>query len=165
MLPTSLAFAWVLWRQHRWGFAALLGHLILAGTLFTALSAQGILSFLIVPLYFVPVYLLVVFTYGLEVAELSSRESCFPARLFRLPVPTAAVVRWPLVYGAATVVLLWFVVAWFVLRPWLGYSLPLWWPAALFLAAALAVDSGGLLWSPFGLPGFGSFCWRPCSPC
>ncbi len=162
MLPTSLAYGWVTWRQHRVLLMIALGGLLVAAAVSASLpahctpeTAKGMIGLLATILMSsLPVLVLGVFTYGLEGADLNTRASCFPQRLFLLPVRTPSLVVWPIVYGAALTVLLWLAVAWFVLRPWtllLRQDVPLWWPA-VFLAAALAMFQA-VLWTPFGLPG------------
>ena len=154
MLPSSLAFAWGLWRQHRWGLAVVLSYLVVAGLAsavlpahFSGSQAGSVFTNVALPLFFLPVYVLVVFTYGLEIGELNTRESCFPPRLLRLPLPTAAVAWWMLLYGAAIVILLWLAIAGLILRPWLG--------ARWNESAALVV--AGVVQPPRG-------CWRASRP-
>lgn len=161
MLPMSLAFAWVLWRQHRIGFLAIAAYLLL-GTALTVVFAphsspevvRGFVGFLMaVSTAFVPIFLLAVFAHGFDGADVLARESCFPRRLFRLPVPTGSLVLWPMLAGAVAMILLWLFSAGLILRPWmqiLGDNLPLWWPA-FFMAVCLAWLQA-LSWMPFGLP-------------
>jgi len=79
-------------------------------------------------------YLMVVFAYGSYEADLIAPESCFPARMFTLPVRTASLVTWPMLLGTATVAILWLLLAGFV---WHSddNQIPLWWPAAACAAA------------------------------
>jgi hypothetical protein len=93
-------------------------------------------------------YLVTVFAYAFE-THVESRGSCFPYRMFTLPVPTAALALWPMLYGTAALALLWLVMARFLFRPW-GVEAPLVWPA--LLAAVVVAWTQALLWSPFGLP-------------
>src|SRR3954453_20707323 len=51
-------------------------------------------------------YLVTTFAYASE-AHIESRGSCFPYRMFTLPVRTAALVFWPMLYGAGALALLW----------------------------------------------------------
>jgi hypothetical protein len=158
MLPTSLAFAWLHWRKHRWGHMAVLGYLLVAGILSALLAprttpevAGGIIGPITLPLVALGVYLPVVFCYGVE-AQVGGRESCFPSEMFRLPVSTGALVRWPMVWGAAAAALLWLAAARFIIMPWVwiwGAEVPLWWPALLATAGLAWVQA--LLWAPFGL--------------
>ncbi len=159
MLPTSLAFGWMFWRRHRWGHLVVLGYLLVAGTLSAVLPAHMVpetvpvvFGPLTLPMVWLGISLLTTFSLGYD-APIGGRESCFPADLFKLPVRTGALAGWPIAYGAAAASLLWLVVAWFILRPWvssLGGEVPLWWPAMLAMAALAWVQA--LLWLPFGLP-------------
>jgi hypothetical protein len=166
MLPPSLAFAWVVWRRHGRGLYLMLGYLLIAAALSAVLPpycAPGTVPFALgfvalIVLSATAFFLVGIFTGGFESADIMARESCFPARLFRLPVRTESLVLWPMVGGAAAVILLWLFVALFLLRPWLDFmddKVPLWWPA-LFLAASLGWVQA-LAWSPFGLRGLRAF--------
>jgi hypothetical protein len=159
MLPTSLAFGWMFWRRHRWGHFLVLGYLLVAGTLSAVLpahvateTAPAVFVALSWPMIWLGFSLLTTFSLGYD-APIGSRESCFPADLFKLPVRTTALAGWPMAYGAAATSLLWLVVACFILRPWvnmLGGEVPLWWPAMLAMATLAWIQA--LLWLPFGLP-------------
>jgi hypothetical protein len=159
MWPTSLAIAWSLWRRHRWGLVAVLSFLagaVVVTSVTTAVLDRETVSVILGPIamaLLLPAgYLVAIFSLGFN-ADVSTRESCFPPDLFRLPVSTAALVGWPMAYGAGVALLLWFVVALFVLRPWLSLwdlAVPLWWPAALAVATVACFQA--VLWSPMGLP-------------
>jgi hypothetical protein len=166
MLSPALSFAWILWRQHGRGLLVVLGYLLIAGAVSVAMPAPvpndewhdfkaTVFGFIFVPLFLLPFYAMVVFAYGLDVVDVASGESCFPARLFQLPVRTGALTLWPMLYGAATALLIWLAIVSFILWPWgrlvLGFDrVPLWWPG-LLAAAALAYLQA-VLWFPFGLP-------------
>ena len=45
-------------------------------------------------------YFLAVFSFGLA-GDLAARQSIYPARMFTLPVTTAALAGWPMLYGTA----------------------------------------------------------------
>jgi hypothetical protein len=98
-------------------------------------------------------YTVAVFTFGFE-CDVSARTSCYPARSFTLPVPTWALVFWPMLYGTAAVALAWTALTVFVLRP-LRPEMPVG-AMALFYAAALAWLQA-VIWSPFPLPGLRPF--------
>lgn len=161
MLPTAQAFAWTIWRRHRWWIGAGLGYLVLAiiaTNVLTAVrpstwAATGIVATIIIPVLALATQMLVVFSYGYDAHHLEGRASCFPAGLFRLPVRTAALVCWPMAFGAVTLILLWLASALFILRPLLrllGEGVPLWWPALVAVAGLAWFQA--LLWLPFGLP-------------
>jgi hypothetical protein len=165
MLPPSMAFAWILWRQHRWGLLVVMSSLFLAGGLSALVSAHSSRSVAenlfgsgMWPLMSLLLYPLCVFTYAFDAGDLLARESCFPARLLRLPVPTRTLVAWPMACGAAAVFLLWLGTALFIFQPWLRLlqaEMPLWWPS--MMAVAILAWTQALLWAPFGLPGFRVF--------
>jgi hypothetical protein len=156
MHSPARAIAFTLWLRHRRVFTAVAASLALAAGL-TALFAAPLpdppdaasvvaqLSLLLTAAMF---YFMTVFAYAIE-AHIESRGSCFPSRMFTLPVRTFALVLWPMLYGAAAVALLWMGTAQFLFRPW-GVHVPLFWPA--LLAAAVLAWTQALLWRPFGLP-------------
>jgi hypothetical protein len=166
MLPPSLAFAWLLWRRYHAGFVVVLGFLLAAVVVSAvlppycsedvAIALFGLVFCLSVPM--LAVYLLLIFAYGAENADVLARDSCFPTGLFRLPVPAGSLVVWPIAYGAAAAIFFWLIVIRFVVQPWLALwneEVPLWWGAAMATAALAWVQA--LLWSPFGLRGLRLF--------
>ena len=54
----------------------------------------------------------------LFVDDVGSLASGYPRRMFSLPVPARTLVFWPMLYGSATVALLWVATACLVYRPW-----------------------------------------------
>jgi hypothetical protein len=103
----------------------------------------------IIPLLVACLYAVAVFCYGFDNLDLGTRDSCFPARLFTLPVRTAVLTCWPMLYGTAAVALVWVLLAQCVFRR-SGLDVPLWWPALLF--ACVLAWFQALFWMPFGLP-------------
>src|SRR2546426_11528564 len=59
-----------------------------------------------VPLTTTFVYLLAVFSFGFA-GDLAARQSIYPARMFTLPVTTAALAGWPMLYRSAAPAVLW----------------------------------------------------------
>ncbi len=162
MLPTSLAIGWGLWREHRWGLVAGIAYYLLAATLSALLPAyfkdfapniSAAIAFgLAVPVLWLSIFLIGIGSFGLAV-DVGSGQSCFPSRLFTLPVRTGALAGWPLAYGALGASLLWLATAGLILQPWLRCfesAVPLWWP--MLVAAATVAWCQALLWLPFGLP-------------
>jgi hypothetical protein len=92
-------------------------------------------------------HMLQVFTLG--PADLGALGSGYPANMFALPMPTRALVGWPMLYGAAVHVALWLIVVYVVLVP-AGFSPPVWWPAAGIAAFTTWVQAIG--WSPSPIP-------------
>ena len=115
MLPSALTFPWILWRQNCAGLVLALGFLLFAAGMvamapaFVEPRSENAYFFLLcvlaaVALLAVPIFLLCVFAYGLDGADVCARASCFPPHLFRLPVRTAALVIWPIAYGAGAAI-------------------------------------------------------------
>lgn len=154
----ALAIAWEFRQRHRWGLLAMAGYLLVLGAIkllvlgpgqTVNLESWGFAAVVVVPLSVAFVYLLAAFCFGLE-GDLAARQSIYPARMFTLPVTTAALAGWPMLYGMAAVATLWLVAVRFAFWP-MGIDLPLIWPAllgAVFLGWAQA-----LTWMPYGLPG------------
>src|SRR5579859_360936 len=126
MLPTPLAFAWMFWRRYRRVHLAVLGYLLVAVALSAVLPAHvatewapAALAVLAMPSIYLATILLWMFCLVEANTPMDGRQSCFPADLYLLPVRTGALAGWPMAYGAATASLLWLVLAWFILRPWM----------------------------------------------
>ena len=153
MRTPAAALAWQLWGRHRWGLGLALACWLLLALLVAVLpaSAHEPLAALAGAVLLPPTlfYVVVVFAYGEDGRPIEGAPSSFPPRQFTLPVPTAALVAWPLLSGTAAAALAWLLCAGFVLRP-CGADVPLVWPA-LLLAATLAWLQA-ILWSPFPLP-------------
>jgi len=162
----AAAIAWEFGRRHRWGFAALAAYVLLLVTTDLLIVDAGravsihdmgawpdvaprSFTMAVVPVSFFTYYFLAVFSFGLT-GDLAARQSMFPARLFTLPVTTAELVLWPMLYGTATLAGLFMVATRFSVWP-SGVDFPILWPA-LFAAAMLAWTQA-LMWLPYGLPG------------
>ena len=156
MSPSARALSWELFRHHRWGFAGIALYFILI--LAIRIVQPGFLSptdgdysaifaaTTSVPTIIAFFYLIAVFSFGFT-GDLSARASMFPARRFSLPVTTAALAGWPLLYGALSAGVLW---AW--VRA-IGYFppdfvVPRVWPG--FLLAVFLAWAQVLTWTPFG---------------
>src|SRR2546423_6207298 len=94
-------------------------------------------------------YFLAVFTFGLD-GDLAARQSMYPARLFTLPVTTAALSGLPMLFGSASMMILWLATRMFALWP-PGIPIPSIWPA--LMAASLLAWTQALTWMPYPLPG------------
>jgi len=157
MRSAAAAFAWEFRQRLRWGLIALgLYFVVLATFQFLILGSRSPIhplnsmtfAFTVnVPLAFAFMYFLAVFSYGLA-GDLTARHSLYPARMFTLPVSTAALAGWPMLYGTLTMAGLWVAVALVALWP-SGVPAPLIWPA-LFAAAFVA-------WLQ-------AFAWMPLRP-
>ena len=159
MRSPALAIGWELRRRHLWALIAMAGYL-LALTAIKLLflgpmepirldPPDGRAAVVITPLTATYFYLLAAFSFGLA-GDLAARPSIYPARMFALPVRTAALVGWPMLYGTAAVAILWLITALSARWPW-GIELPLVWPA--LLAAVFLAWTQALMWMPYGLPG------------
>jgi hypothetical protein len=155
MRSAAAAIAWEFRQRHRWGFGALAAYfLFLAASNVRAQhidfdTAQAFALAVVVPLAATFIYFLAVFTYGLA-GDIGARQSIYPRRMFALPVPTAALVGWPMLYGSAAMVMLWGLTR--LLAAWpAGVHVPVIWPA--LLAASLLAWTQALTWMPYPLPG------------
>ena len=159
MRSAAAAFAWEFQRRLRWGLVAVGVYLAaLALVQFVILGPHSPIhplrsvtfAFTVnVPLTAAFMYFIAVFAYGLA-GDLTERQSLYPARKFTLPVSTAALVGWPMLYGTLTLAGLWVVVALVALWP-SGVPAPLVWPA--LFAAAFVAWLQVFAWMPYGLPG------------
>lgn len=94
-------------------------------------------------------YLLAVFTFGIS-GDLAARESMYPSRLFTLPVSSAALAGWPMLYGCVSMALLWFAMRIAGIFP-PGFDVPKYWPA--LFAASLLAWTQALTWMPYPFRG------------
>src|SRR5437764_593468 len=159
MRSPAAAIAWEFRQRHKWGLIALIAYLAVVATIKLVVVAHALpinlespesFAFVVMmPLVATFTYSLAVFTFGLD-GDLAARQSMYPARLFTLPVTTATLSGLPMLYGTASVVILWLATRSFALWP-SGIVVPLIWPA--FLAAALLAWTQALTWMPYPLPG------------
>jgi hypothetical protein len=156
----AYAIAWELGRRHRWGFVAIAGYLVVLTShkVVTVVSGGPILTgseahfaiLLMVPLSATTMYLLALFSFGFS-GDLAARPSIYPTRMFTLPVTSAALAGWPMLYGAVTVAILWAVTR--LIAPWPpDVPIPMVWPG--LLAVVVLAWTQALTWMPYGLPGF-----------
>src|ERR1700693_394258 len=116
MRSPAAAVAWEFRQRHRWGLIALIGYLLVLATLKLVVLAGGLpinldspesFAFVVmVPMTATFTYFLAVFTFGLQ-GDLAARQSMYPARMFTLPMPTAALSGLPMLYGTAAMMILW----------------------------------------------------------
>lgn len=159
MRSPAAAIAWEFGRRYRWGLAALAGYLLALGVIKLLILApappvdlersQSMWFLVLAPLTAAFIFLLAAFSFGLD-GDFAARQSIYPARLFTLPVTTAALAGWPMLYGAAAAAGLWLATALLALRP-SGLHVPLIWPA--LLAASFLAWTQALAWMPYGLRG------------
>lgn len=152
MRSPAAATAWELWRPHRWPLTGGLVYFtfvsIFCHGMPRNLPCDNAAILLWMPFSLLaPGYLITMFTY-VAMADLANTESLFPKRRFTLPTKTSALVAWPMLYGAVTVVTVWLAMAELILRP-RGLDVPVGRLALTFVAALAWLQA--LLWSPFGL--------------
>ena len=157
MRSPAAAIAWEFRQRHRWGLIALAGHvlfvaafkIVILGTDTTVELGDGRATAVTVPWSAMFTYFLAVFSFGLT-GDLAGRQSIYPARMFALPVTTAALAGWPMLYGTAAMAILTLATALLARWPW-GIEVPLIWPA--LLAAVFLAWTQVLTWMPYGLRG------------
>src|SRR5712692_6657072 len=159
MRSAAAAIAWEFRRKHRWGLIALTGYLIVIATIRILTLERGqtvdfddVQSFalvVVVPITSTFMYFLAVFSFGLA-GDLAARQSMYPARMFALPVTTAALAGWPMLYGTAAMAILWFAARFLAVWP-SGVDVPIIWPA--LLAASLLAWTQALTWMSYPLRG------------
>jgi hypothetical protein len=159
MRSAAAAIAWEFRQRHRWGLIALTGYLLVLATIrLLILGAGQRVNFdnpesfalvVVVPLTSTFMYFLAVFSFGLA-GDLAARTSMYPARMFTLPVTTAALAGWPMLDGTVAMVILWLATRLLAVWP-SGVDVPMVWPA--LLAAALLAWTQALTWMPYALPG------------
>ena len=103
----------------------------------------------IVPLTSTFLYFLGLFTFGLS-GDIAARQSIYPARMFTLPVTSAALAGWPMLYGSAAMATLWFGTRLLALWP-SDVDVPVLWP--VLLGASLLAWTQALTWMPYPLRG------------
>src|SRR5260370_5058046 len=134
----AAAIAWHLRQRHGWGLAALAGYLLVLAPIKLLILGLGqrvnfddasFALVVIVPLTTTFIYLLAVFSFGLS-GDLAARQSMYPARMFTLPVTTAALAGLPMFYGTTAMTILWLGTRLLGLWP-TGVDVPVIWPAVL----------------------------------
>src|SRR3989442_12003951 len=159
MRSPALAIGWEFRRRHLWALIAMAGYLLALAAIKLLLLGpmepvrldppDGRAAVVIAPLTATYFYLLAAFSFGFA-GDLGARPSIYPARMFALPVRTAALVGWPMLYGTAAVAILWLGTPLSPRRPW-GIELPLIWPAPL--GAGFLAWTQALLWMAYSWPG------------
>jgi polyhydroxybutyrate depolymerase len=159
MRSAAAAFAWEFRKRLRWGLIAVgvyfavlaLVQLVILGerSPIHPLRSMTFAFTVSVPVCAAFLYFIAVFSYGLA-GDLTARHSLYPARMFTMPISTAALAGWPMLYGAITMAALWAATAAIGLRP-VRAPIPLIWPG--FFAAAFVAWLQALTWMPYGLPG------------
>ncbi len=158
MRSPAAAFAWEFRQRHRWPLIALIAFaaavavyrflVVGEGATLRLDPPDGLAGLLIAPLSIGFFYILAVFSFGLS-GDLAARQSLYPARMFALPISTAALAGWPMLYGAAAMTVLW-LTAWAFAR-WWNVELPLVWPG--LLGVTFLAWTQVLTWKSYGVRG------------
>ena len=159
MRSPAAAFAWEFRHRHRWYLVALAAYLLALGLMKPLFLApdrvvrfdppDGFAAFGVVPFSVTFFYLIAVFTFGLT-GDVAARQSIYPPRLFTLPVSSAALAGWPMLYGTVAMALLWLIAVTLARWPW-GVELPLLWPG--LMTAVVLAWLQAFAWMPYGLRG------------
>lgn len=164
-MPPALALAYLFWTRHRRSLTLVGGYWLVVMILYQVVPRESyffepmVFLFLCACLIATTGYLVLVFTFSREV-RLEGCESGFPARLWTLPLPTLALTGWPMLWGSATMILGWMMLAWAARRPYES-DVPLLWPG-LLLAVVLAWLQA-IVWTPLPLPWVRAFLFIPVS--
>jgi hypothetical protein len=152
MRTPALALGWEMWRQHRWAFVSpalyLLGLAAVAQALRPERIDEGAVVLALIPLAVAIPFVLAAFLFVSDL-PFENRRSCFPERLFTLPVTTAALVAYPMLYAGLVALGGWTALSVGVLRP-CGVAAHIVWPALLI--AAVVAWMQALIWFPFAIP-------------
>ena len=158
-MSAARTFAWEFRTRHRWGLRALGAYLVAMAAvklwvLTTGLrvnldSPRNFALVVVVPMSATFTYCLALFSYGYA-GDLAGRGSIYPARLFTLPVRTSELARWPMLFGAIAMMLLWAATRTLALWP-ADVPPPTVWPA--LLAASLLAWTQAIAWMPYPLRG------------
>ena len=159
MRTPAAALGWEFFQRHRAYVAALVVYLLVLGLIKplylgpdTTVSfdpPDGFAAFAVVPFTVTFFYLIGVFTFGLT-GDLAARQSIYPTRMFTLPIRTAALAGWPMLYGCSALLALWLAATLLARWPW-GVELPWLWPG--LMAAAVLAWIQVFTWMPYGLRG------------
>lgn len=159
MRSPARAIAWEFRHRHRGGLIAVAAYLLVIGSIkllmlasgrqLTLGDAESFALVVLVPVTSTFTYFLAVFTYGVS-GDLAARQSMYPARMFTLPVTTAALAGWPMLYGAIVTAALWTAARLLAVWP-SDFDVPVIWPALLGMTVLAWAQA--LTWMPYGLPG------------
>jgi hypothetical protein len=90
------------------------------------------------------------FSYGFR-GDLAARSSIYPGRLLMLPVTTAALAGWPMLYGGGAAAGLWLATVLVLQIMGTTTAVPIVWPSVL--VAVYVAWTQALMWMPYGVAG------------
>jgi len=157
MRSPAAAVAWEFHYRQRWVLIALAVYILALGLIKPVFLGpgppvdlgDGYAAFAVVPFSTTFMYFIAVFTFGMT-GDLAARQSIYPARMFTLPVSSAALAGWPMLYGTTTMAMLWVMVRVLARWPW-QMELPVVWPA--FMGAVVVAWMQVFTWMPYGVRG------------
>ena len=157
MRSPAAAVAWEFHYRQRWILIGLAVYVLMLGLIKPLYFGadrivdlgDGYAAFAIVPFSTTFMYFIAVFTFGMT-GDLAARPSIYPARMFTMPVSTAALAGWPMLYGTATMATLWVTVRVLARWPW-DMELPVVWPG--FMGAVVLAWMQVFTWMPYGIRG------------
>ncbi len=167
------AILWQIYGRNRWGFAAALTYLLFAIVTSFSLTPYarehwGEAAVTMVGLYLgAPCALIIVLVIAAFCMSGNRMgEVCPPTHMLVLPVSTRMLVTVPMVAGAATVAIVWLIVAYLVLRP-ADFTVPILVPTAVLTLFLIVFQA--IAWTPFAqkwiqgiltvVAGAGTFGW------
>jgi hypothetical protein len=143
----ALAIGWELWAKNRLGLTLLGAVLLVTAGLCNVLPREVIVEPVratsVLLFFFGMLYLMSVFVYS-EVGRGPNRPG-FPSWKFTLPMRTASLVAWPMLYGAAAVTLLWVAVVRLIWLP-TGLVQSMWQVVPMLLASLACFQA--VAWLP-----------------
>jgi hypothetical protein len=155
MRSPARAFA-AQFQRHLWPLAALTAYLVIMGLALSSIIGERRVSFgdevaamVLVPWSILFFYYLAAFSFGLT-GDLGARQSIYPARMFTLPISTAQLAGWPMLYGGGAMVALLLTTILLSRELW-RIDVPILWPTVL--AAVFLAWTQALSWMPYGLGG------------
>src|SRR5688572_18602797 len=143
-------------QRHLWPLAALTAYLVIIGLGLRSIIGERRVSFgdevtamVLVPWSILFLYYLAAFSFGLT-GDLGARQSIYPARMFTLPVTTAQLAGWPMLYGVGAMAALLLTTILLSRELW-RIDVPILWPTVL--GAVFLAWTQALSWMPYGLGG------------
>jgi hypothetical protein len=155
MRSAAGAFAWQ-FRRYLWPLVPMTGYLVVMGLALPSIIGDRPVRFgdevaamVLVPFSILFFYYLAAFSFGLT-GDLGARQSIYPARMFTLPITSAALAGWPMLYGAGAMVTLLLTTIVLSRELW-RIDVPVLWPTAL--GAVFLAWTQALTWMPYGIAG------------